>query len=231
MTFSSRAGQCKIFNPSIFTAVFGPQSCYEPAFQTPLNDVRSNEPMTYYNSQYTFNSNNFSSQLTPPNRDNRVGYDYFNPHNSFGSKLTYSGFDDRNSLWRREHGVVLGPVGPHYKNEEGVTCSATPLIITDDTGTQKVVCPIYQADKVQGRCNMAMNTVWNCERFKDSNPKAYEQCMAYQRMIHYDLVTPNGGFIPVAYEMTRAGYSAYQSALKKSMNQCTQAITAPYNNI
>jgi hypothetical protein len=187
---------------------FVKRSCFEPSFLTPLNDQHSDEPKTYYNSHYNDN-NNVKCGYEPSYGSNKI-----NP-------IKWYPFDNRNSLWHRENSVIVGLAPRDYKTPRGETCPQQPYYVVDETGQQKVVCPILTSHNVQPQCKTCLTTVFQCERLKEIDPVAYQKCREYQRMIHYDIVTPNGDFIPMAVEMDGPGFDVYRTASQRCGVQCS----------
>ena len=210
--FSSRTGQCEAYNSiTSLAAPFVKRNCFEPAFLTPLNDANSDEPQTYYESYF----NGFTS-------DRGCGFDTANasiPNKVQPLRVSY--IDNRNSLWRRENSVVVGKAPRDFQTPNGQTCPQQPYYVIDETGKTKVVCPILTSLFTQPQCNTCLTTVFQCERFKEVDPAAYAKCEEYKRKIHYDVVLPNGSFIPTAVEMDNTGYDVYHAAVQKCGIQCS----------
>jgi hypothetical protein len=99
-------------------------------------------------------------------------------------------------------------------------CQQQPYVVEDETGKKKVVCPILTSHNVQPQCNTCLNTVFDCGRFKETNPEKYQQCMEYQRTIHYNVVTPGGQLIPMAAEMDGKGMEVMEIAMRKCAFVC-----------
>lgn len=209
--YSSRTGQCQSFNEQTsLAAPFVRRSCFEPCFLTPMNDMNSDEPKTYYDAEFNITNNDKSCGFN----SNYSGIPY-------GTKpVPYSGWDARNSLWRRESSQVIGYAPRNYKTPNGQMCPQQPYVLVDETNTPKVVCPILTSLSVDPQCQTCMTTVFQCERFKDIDPVAYQKCMEYKRMIHYNSVTPDGSFIPMAVEMSDEGFAAYNAAVQRCSVAC-----------
>lgn len=211
--FSSRTGQCQSYNSmTSLAAPFVKRNCFEPAFLTPMNDNNSDEPQTYYQSQF----NNISGDVSC-GFDTAYGNTLSNPLNP----LKTAAMDSRNSVWRRENSVVVGLAPRDYKTPNGQTCPQPPLIVIDETNQAKVVCPILTSLFTQPQCNTCLTTVFQCERLKEVDPQAYIKCQEYKRKIHYDVVMPNGSFAPLAVEMDDDGFAAYHAAVQKCGIQCS----------
>lgn len=205
--YSSRTGQCRSYNMITSLATpYARSSCFEPAYTTPMNDANENTPFTFYESHYNIKNNDSSCGF-----DTSYGNGIKNPINP----LKTTPFDSRNSLWRRENSVVVGYAPRDYTSPDGNTCPQQPYYVVDETGTTKVVCPILTSDHVQPQCKTCLTTVFQCEQFKEIDPMAYAKCKEYQRMIHYDVVTPNGQLIPMAVEMDGPGMSVFKTAVQK----------------
>lgn len=220
--YSSRTGQCATFNAQNSLAVpFVKRNCFEPCFLTPMNDQNSDEPYPSYNAEYVISNNDrlcgFDSNYSGlPNREKPV---------------PFSGWDSRNSIWRRENSRVVGMAPRDYKTKLGKTCPQQPLIVIDETDTSKIVCPLLTTLSTQPQCNTCLNTCWQCERFREIDKNLYHRCLDLQRKIHYDMVTPNGSFIPIGIEMTDDGFDAYESAAKKCSVACGSCMTFPNQSI
>ena len=205
--FSSRTGECQAYNALANLATpFVKRDCFEPCFLTPMNDSNSDTPKTFYD-----------SHLNIKNNDRSCGFDtaYGSGISNAINPLQPSNFDSRNSLWRRENSVVVGNAPLDYATESGQTCPQQPLYVVDETNTVKVICPILDSLSVQPQCKTCMTTVFQCQRFKELDPVAYQKCNEYKRMIHYDIITPNGSFIPLGVEMTDTAFAAYHAAVQK----------------
>ena len=220
--YSSRTGQCQSFNEqNSLAAPFARRSCFEPCFLTPMNDRNSDTPQTYY-----------SAEFNVVNNDKNCG---FNSHYAGipyqNQALPYSGWDSRNSIWRRENSQVVGYAPRNYTTPDGQTCPQQPLRVVDETNTEKVVCPILTSLSVQPQCKTCMTTVFQCERFKEVDPEAYKKCMEYKRMLHYDVITPDGSFIPMAVEMSNEGFAAYHAAVQRCSVACASCqVNYPSQN-
>lgn len=230
--YSSRTGQCRSYNMITSLATpFARSSCFEPAYITPMNDNNENTPITFYESHYNIKNN-----------DSSCGYDtsYGNGLPNRLNPLKITPFDSRNSLWRRENSQIVGYAPRDYQASDGTTCPQQPYYVVDETGTRKVVCPILTSDHVQPQCKTCLTTVFQCEQYKEIDPMAYSKCREYQRMIHYDVVTPNGQLIPMAVEMDGEGFEVFRTAVQKcgfvcgscrlnypSMNFAPQHCTGP----
>ena len=218
--FSSRTGQCQSYNNlTSLAAPFVKRSCFEPAFLTPMNDLHSDEPQTYYQTHSTTNTS-----------DEGCGFDTFygNPIKNAMAPLKSMRFDSRNSIWRRENSVVVGYAPRDYKNPAGRMCPQQPYVVLDENNQHKVVCPVLTSLTVQPQCNTCLTTVFQCERFKDIDPVAYDKCKEYQRMLHFNSVTPNGSFIPVSVEMDGLGMEVFDIASQKCSVACAScAVNYP----
>jgi hypothetical protein len=102
--------------------------------------------------------------------------------------------------------------------------------VLDDTNVPKVICPIINSHSVQPQCKTAINTLFQCEQYADTDLQAYEKCRQYQRMIHHDIVTPNGQLIPMAYEMDNEGPEVMRLALLKAGSNCGSCINTPLHD-
>jgi hypothetical protein len=207
--YSARTGQCRIYNGMTnFATPFVRSSCFEPAYLSPMNDNNSDEPRTFYNAWRNIQNNDSTCGFNSAHIENPLGPDKF------------SSFDGRNSLWRRENSVIVGKAPRNYTTERGETCPQQPVIAIDETGQRKVLCPILTSANVQPQCATCINVVFACDRYKDIDPEAYEKCRAYQRSIHYNVVTPNGQLYPMCVEMTNDGFDTYHTAMKKCAFIC-----------
>ena len=210
--YSSRTGQCRSYNMMTNLATpFVRSSCFEPAYVAPINDVNSNEPFVSYQSHTGITNN-----------DSRCGFDtsYGNDVVNKINPMRTTNFDARNSLWRREYSVIVDYAPRDFKSPDGTMCPQQPYYVVDETGTQKVVCPILTSNHVQPQCKTCLTTVFQCDQFKETNPIAYQKCRDYQRMIHYDVVTPNGQLIPMAVEMEGPGFAVFRAATQKCGTVC-----------
>ena len=216
--YSSRTGQCRSFNEqNSLAAPFVKRSCFEPCFLTPMNDSNSDEPYPSYNAEYNITNN-----------DRSCGFNSnYNGLPSGTKPVQFSGWDSRNSIYRRENSRVVGYAQRDYKTPNGQTCPQQPLIVLDETDTPKVICPILTSLSVQPQCNTCLLTCFACERFKEIDPIAYQKCNFYKRMIHYNIVTPNGSFIPLGVEMTDEGFETYKSAAQKCSVACGSCRSFP----
>jgi hypothetical protein len=197
------------------------KSCiFEPAFTTPTLDQISGQPQS---------DQQASHQVLPnfqhPFNDTRQywGNTYYNA----ASKVTqnrhsppYSVFDARNDIWRKEYSQIVGYAPRDYKDSLGQVCAVQPYIVEDNQKKRTIVCPVSGVHEIMPQCKTAFNTLFQCEQFRDTNPQAYEQCRAYQRTIHYDIVTPNGQFIDMAYEMDGYGPHIFHMAQFKTRQAC-----------
>jgi hypothetical protein len=214
MAYSSRIGQCQSFNAlTNFATPYVKSSCFQPSFNTPQNDNNSDEPRTFYNSYRNITNN-----------DSSCGYDAAHVGGPINPDK-FSFFDARNALWRRENSVIVAKAPRDYSTPSGQKCPQQPYIVVDETNQQKVVCPILTSWDSQPQCATCMNVVFACERFREIDPVAYEKCREYQRMIHYNIVTPNGQLIPMAWEMTDDGFNTFATASKKCEFICGSCKT------
>lgn len=218
--FSSKTGSCTAYNAfGALSTPFVRTACFEPA---------------YVNAQPDFlpcsscpDNVNVNQSLNCVPMYGRRGSCYFDKECPAGGSCVngscqqYSGFDARNSLWRRENSRIVGYAPRDYKDPRGKTCNQQPYYVVDETGNKKVVCPILNSHSVQPQCNTCLNTLFACERFQDTDQKAYEKCMEYQRMLHYNLVTPNGALIPLGVEMDGEGMKVAELALRKCGPVCS----------
>jgi hypothetical protein len=216
--FSSRTGSCRSYNSMTNLATpFVLRSCFEAAFNTPMNDINSDDPKTYY-----------ESHLNITNNDRNCGFDSaygMNIPSNVGNAnpmapVKMTPWDNRNSLWRRENSVVVGNAPQDSKTESGQYCETMPLYVVDETNTVKTICPVLTSRSTNPQCQTALNTVFQCDRFKDVDPVAYDKCRQYQRMIHYNVVSPDGSFIPIGIEMTDTAFDVYKIALQKASVAC-----------
>jgi hypothetical protein len=92
--------------------------------------------------------------------------------------------------------------------------------VVDETGAKKVVCPVLTSHESQPQCNTCLTTLFDCERYRETNPNKYRQCRQMERTIHYNVVTPNGQLIPMAFEMDGNGMQVANAALKKCASVC-----------
>ena len=221
--YSSRTGQCRSYNMITNIATpFARSSCFEPAYVSQVNDENSNEPYVSYQSH---------SGIT--NNDHHCGFDtaYGNGIPNHMNPLKTTPFDSRNSLWRREHSIIVDYAPRDFKSTDGTTCPQQPYYVIDETGTRKVVCPILTSDHVQPQCKTCLTTVFQCGQYKEIDPFAYQKCREYQRMIHYDVVTPNGQLIPMAVEMQGPGFEVFRAAVQKCGTVCGScAVNYPSMN-
>lgn len=216
--YSSQTGSCQYYNGATNLATpFVRSSCFESA---------------YLNAQSEFSpcgapvGEGFGSQLNCVPAYGRRGACYFDRECSPGQVCQSgfctqgSSFDNRNSIWRRENSRVVGYAPEDYKAPNGQRCKTQPYYVVDETGQKKVVCPVLNSFESQPQCNTCLNTLFECDRFKETSPAKYKQCREFQRMLHYDVVTPNGQLIPVAVEMDGAGMEVMRVAMKKCANVC-----------
>ena len=221
--YSSRTGQCQSYNMITNLATpFARSSCFEPAYIAKMNDNNSNEPRPFYESHYNIKNN-----------DSSCGYDtaYGNGLPNALNPLKITPFDSRNSIWRRENSMIVDYAPRDYKSPDGSTCPQQPYYVVDETGNPKVVCPILTSDHVQPQCKTCLTTVFQCEQYRELDPVAYSKCREYQRMIHYDIVTPNGQLIPMAVEMDGQGFEVFRAAVQKCGTVCGScAVNYPAMN-
>lgn len=214
--YSARTGQCRSYNMITNLATpFVKSACFEPAYIAQMNDNNSDEPRPAYQSAFNIT-----------NDDSTCGFDAF-----YGKSiqnridpLKMASFDSRNSVWRREHSVIVNYAPRDYKTPKGETCPQQPYYAVDETGKSKVVCPILTAANVKPQCQSCMTTVFQCEQFKEIDPVAHRRCEDFKRMIHYDIVTPNGQLIPMAVEMDGEGFDVYKAAMQKCAFQCGNCV-------
>ena len=203
---------CTPFNTATHIATpYVKSNCFETAHTTPIQEIISNKPFSSYN-HHTSPPLLIETKWMPSS----YGQGISNPI----QPLSYSSFDNRNSIWRRENSVIVGYAPRNYTTPQGKTCKNQPYYVMDETNQPKVVCPIFNSHRVQPQCNTCLNTVFQCERFKSHDPLKYQKCKEFQRMIHYDIVSSNGHLIPMAVEMDKEGFEVYETALKKCAISC-----------
>lgn len=221
--YSSRTGQCQGYNNlTSLSAPFVKRSCFEPAFLTPMNDSNSDEPKTFYDSHVNIKNN-----------DRNCGYDTAYGNNIYNpiTPMKLAPFDSRNSIWRRENSVIVGYAPRNYKSPTGRMCPQQPYVVVDETNVPKVVCPVLTSANSQPQCNTCMTTVFQCERFREVDPVAFQKCNEYQRMIHYNIVTPDGSLIPAAAEIDGPGFDVFDAAVQKCGVACAScAVNYPAQN-
>ena len=219
--YSSRTGQCRSYNMMTNIATpFARSSCFEPAYVSNMNDANANEPYVSYQSYSGIRNN-----------DHSCGFDTFGNVPTRVNPLKTTPFDARNSLWRREYSTIVDYAPRDFKSPDGTTCPQQPYYVVDETGNRKIVCPVLTSDHVQPQCKTCLTTVFQCGQYKEVDPVAYQKCREYQRMIHYDVVTPNGQLIPMAVEMEGPGFEVYRAAVQKCGTVCGScAVNYPSMN-
>ena len=217
--FSSQTGSCQYYNGATNLATpFVRSSCFEPAY---LNAQSENAPCGCPSGD-----NGYGSQLNCVPAYGHRGACYFDRECGPGQVCQSgfcqqgSAFDNRNSIWRRENSRVVGYAPADFKAPNGQVCKTQPYVVVDETKKRKVVCPILTSQESQPQCNTCLNTVFDCERFKGRDPNKFQQCMQYQRMLHYNVVTPNGQLIPLAIEMEGEGMEVARVAMDKCAFVC-----------
>jgi hypothetical protein len=210
---SNNINQCYAFNTSTNIATpFIRSSCFEPAYQNTLKDFLTTTPSTFYNIKQS------RAQATDPMCLVDTNYGRTSP--SPINPMLFGSFDSRNCIWRRENSIIVGKAPQDYKSKNGATCPQQPYYVLDESDRKKVVCPILTSESVQPQCSTCLNTVFQCEQLKEVDSEAYKACKKFQRMIHYDVVTPNGQLIPVAYEMDEEGPQVFHAAVEKCKSIC-----------
>lgn len=215
--FSSQTGACHYFNGITNIATpFVRSACFEPAYRNTY--VHENTPHT---------QNSRSSLLCMPIRgtqsrgacafDQECGPAQVCQHGVCKNDAPY---DARNSVWRREYSRVVGYAPRNYKSPDGQVCRQQPYYVVDETNRRKVVCPILTSYESQPQCSTCINTLFNCDRFRETDPTKYRQCREMQRTIHYQIVTPNGQLIPMGAEMDGDGMKVMNMALRQCGTVC-----------
>lgn len=217
--FSSQTGSCQYWGGPQLATPFVVSNCFETAF---VNASPEFSPCGCPGDP----DSSYGSPLNCVPHYSKRGQCFFDQECGPGKTCQYgickvaSPFDNRNSIWRRENSRVVGYAPADYKAPDGRTCTQQPYYVVDETGKKKVVCPILTSHESQPQCNTCLNTVFECDRFRETNPQKYKQCLEYQRMIHYNVVTPNGQLIPMAVEMDGMGMRVMDAAMKKCASVC-----------
>lgn len=218
---SYHTGICRSFNSmtSIATPFFR-SSCTEPAYTTPFIDQFSGEPQSFQQANVQFLPDH-----QQPFNDSRYHwapgyYNWSNHSHNHSHTAPFGMFDARNKIWRNEYARIVQYAPRDYQDSQGHKCPVQPYVVLDEHNQPHTVCPVFLPPQSQPQCQTALNTLFQCERFRDTNPKAYETCKSYQNLLYYNIVTPNGQLIPLAYDMDGQGPKVYQLAMKKALSIC-----------
>lgn len=107
--------------------------------------------------------------------------------------------DSRNQVYRPSHARVVA--SPAQSIPAGTTClgSVSPVVVEDHAGQQHVVCPMFSQSLPQHHSNCT-----SCIR----------QVLGNHPDILYQLVSPNGTIIPMAYKV------GTEQTVLHAMNRC-----------
>ena len=222
--FTSQTGACKYFNGITNIAVpYVRSACFEPAYQNAYTIESESKHHNHTGSGSLLCTPIPSTPQIPGHFRGACAFDQeCGPTDICQGGLCQkaSSFDARNSVWRREYSRIVGYAPRSYTSPDGQQCRAQPYYVLDETGKRKVVCPILNSNQSQPQCNTCIQSLFNCNRFRESNPAKYKQCLAMERSIHYNIVTPNGQLIPMGAEMDGPGMKVMDLALKKCGHVC-----------
>lgn len=119
----------------------------------------------------------------------------------------------------------------------GVFDSANPQItstlpdgtyLVDNQGTSTPMVAL--GDRNQPQCSTCLKTVWQCDRFKDTDPASYAKCQQLKNCFLYDVVRPGGSMIPVGVKNTPECRRASEAAAQKCITRCGDCVPQPMSS-
>lgn len=97
-------------------------------------------------------------------------------------------------------------------------------LVRDPSGEQCVVTPLLstRGRQTEPQCSTCLKTIWQCDRLRNTQPQAYEQCKRFSKCFLYDTVREDGTIIPLSVRMTPECMGAARAALEKCATRCGQ---------
>lgn len=108
-----------------------------------------------------------------------------------------------------------------FANAVGVNINQAPgkdMYLVERDNETAVVVPLQS--KTEPQCGTCLRTIWNCERFKNSDPNQYDRCQTFSKCFYYNTVRPDGRLIPVAVKATPECLAAGHAAIQKCATKC-----------
>jgi len=102
-----------------------------------------------------------------------------------------------------------------------IVCKNSVLLVRHPNGQQESLCPVPIGQDVLPNCQYALKEVWQCDRYKEQDPKAYATCKSLEQCFVYDAAYPSGELQPVSVRMTAECLGATEAALQQAAMQCT----------
>lgn len=99
------------------------------------------------------------------------------------------------------------------------------MYLVSHKGQSFVATPLnVQYFRQDPQCSTCLKSVWQCDRFRDSDPLMYQQCMQLQDSFLFDVNQKSGIIIPLMIKINPVSLQAATAALSKCVMHCGDCL-------